>query len=195
MSSMNLSLLDISHLILLAVVCVAVIIDWRTTKIPNLLTFPSAVVGIGLNWMISGWQGALHAVAAWFLGAVIIVALAVAPIGPKYAGEKIGMGDAKLIAAIGAFLGIKDVLLVVLYFCLSFGILSMVKMALSIPWKQVANRMQVFLIASEKELPPVDTAALMSARTSTMPISLAVLMALLLTLAFREQTLAFLGIH
>lgn len=193
MNNMNLSLLDISHIILLAAVCVAVIIDWRTTKIPNLLTFPLAAVGIGFNWMLSGWTGALHAVAAWFLGAVIIVALAIAPIGPK--GEKIGMGDAKLIAAIGAFLGVKDVLLVVLYFCFSFGIISLVKMALSIPWKQVANRLQVFLIASEQELPPIDTTALMTARTSTMPISLAVLMALLLTMALRDQTLAFLGIH
>ena len=80
------NLLQISHLLLLAIVAVCVVIDWRTTKIPNLITFPAALVGIVLNYMLTGWTGALHAVAAWFLGAVIIVALAVAPIGPKYAG-------------------------------------------------------------------------------------------------------------
>lgn len=190
---MNLSLLEISRLVIIAVTLVAVVIDWRTTKIPNLLTFPAALVGITFNFMLNGWQGALHAVAAWFIGAVVIVALAVAPIGPKYAGEKIGMGDAKLIAAIGAFLGIKEVLLVVFYFCFCFGILSFAKMALSVPWKQVGARLQVFLIASDQPLPEVDTSKLATARTSSMPISLAVLMALGLTLAFRQQTLAFLG--
>jgi Flp pilus assembly protein protease CpaA len=190
------SLLQISYVLLLAIVVVCVIIDWRTTKIPNVITFPAALVGIFLNYMMSGWNGALHAVLAWLLGAVIIVALAVAPVGPKYAGAKIGMGDAKLIAAIGAFLGIKDVILVVLYFCICYGLLSLIKMALKVPWKQVALRLKIFMVASsDVELPPVDTTDLTAVRTSPMPISLAVLMGLALTLAFRQETLAFLGWH
>lgn len=187
------TILDISRLVIIAVVVVAVFIDCRTTKIPNLLTFPAALVGIAFNLAMGGWSGALHAVAGWFLGAVIIVALAVAPIGPKYAGQKIGMGDAKLIAAIGAFLGIKDVLLVVLYFCLCYGLLAAVFLAFAVPWKQVWDRMQVFMIANQQELPKVDTNELMIKRKSSMPISLAVLLALILTLAFRQQTLTFFG--
>jgi len=185
---------DISHLIIFAVVIVAVVIDWRTTKIPNLLTFPCALVGIILNFVDSGSSGALHAIAGWLVGAVLIVALAVLPIGPKYAGAKIGMGDAKLIAAIGAFLGIKGALLVVFYFCLCYGVLSLVTMAFTIPWKQVAERVQIFLIASNQELPPVDTTKLMAQRKSPMPISIAILMALTITIIFRRESLAFFGL-
>lgn len=184
---------EINHLVIIAITSVAVIIDWRTTKIPNLLTFPGALIGVVFNFATGGWYGALHAVAAWLVGAVAIVALAFAPIGPRHAGQKIGMGDAKLIAAIGAFLGLKDVVLVVFYFCFCYGLLSLVKLSFAVPWKQVLERLQVFLIAGDQELPSFDTTKLNIERKSSMPISLAVLMALLLTFAFRKGTLALLG--
>ena len=186
---------DTSHLVLLAIVMAAVIIDWRTTKIPNLLTFPAAAIGIGFNFMRFGWNGALHAVAAWVIGAAVIVGLAVAPIGPKYSKEKIGMGDAKLIAAIGAFLCIKSVWLVIFYFCLFYGLLSLIVMARTIPWKQVSEAMQVSMIAGKETAHPIDTTKLAVTRKSSMPISIAILAATIVTIAFGQQTLLFLGIH
>jgi prepilin peptidase CpaA len=191
---LQITITDVNHVVILAIVLVAVIIDWRTTKIPNLLTFPAALVGIIFNLISSGWQGALHSVAGWLIGAVVIVFLAVAPIGPKYSTDKIGMGDAKLIAAVGAFLGPIDVGFVILYFCLCFGLISIVLIARTIPWKQVIDAVQVYLITAKEPPTPVDTTRLTAAIKSPIPISIAILAATMLTIAFREQTHAFFGL-
>jgi prepilin peptidase CpaA len=184
---------DINHAVILAIVLVAVVIDWRTTKIPNVLTFPAALVGIAFNLASSGWQGALMAVAGWLLGAVVIVFLAVAPIGPKYSTDKIGMGDAKLIAAVGAFLGPKDVLLVVFYFCLCFGVISLVLIARTIPWKQLFEAAQVYMITAKMPAAAVDTSRMVARARTPIPISIAILAATILTMLYRQQTLAFFG--
>ena len=57
------------------------VIDIRTMKIPNLLTFPAAGVGIALNGFYRGADGALDAVLGWFLGAGITVVFSLLPIG------------------------------------------------------------------------------------------------------------------
>src|ERR1700721_117856 len=99
---MNLEL--INHALLLAIITVAIIIDWRTSKIPNLLTFPAAACGIILNFLAGSWHGALMAAAGWLLAVLVSVVLGNLPIGASK-GSGIGMGDVKLLGAVGAFLG------------------------------------------------------------------------------------------
>ncbi len=97
------NLVFINHTLLLVIVIIAIIIDWRTTKIPNWLTFPAAACGIILNFLVEGWHGALMAAAGWLLAAVVSAVLGNLPLGAASKGGGFGMGDVKLLAAVGAF--------------------------------------------------------------------------------------------
>jgi prepilin signal peptidase PulO-like enzyme (type II secretory pathway) len=133
---LNLSHEQILQGIALAVATVAAIIDWRTTKIPNLLTFPATVVGLILNaifgmgspsWM--SWPGVFNAL----LGAVVGALLTVVFSGG--AKKKIGFGDAKLLMAMGAFLGWVNALLIFFWFAIVWGFVAVWRIGGVIPWK------------------------------------------------------------
>lgn len=119
------------QIIALLVVTIGAVWDMKTTKIPNLLTYPAMGVGLVLN----GWMfGATGAIASLIC---IVIPIAVA-FFVYYVFERkrdkpgIGGGDYKLFAAIGALLAnVPDFGIVVFYFCLSFGLLALIQ----IPWK------------------------------------------------------------
>jgi Flp pilus assembly protein protease CpaA len=98
-----------------------------------------------------------------------------------------------LIAAVGAFLGLPDVLFVVLYFCLSYGLFSFIDIARFLPWKQIIERVQISMISGSKTLPPIDTSKFERQRKSSIPLGFAILLATILTIVFRRQTLSFFG--
>lgn len=181
--------------LLLLIIVVANIIDWRTTKIPNLLTFPAAFCGIILNYMSADISGALMACTGWFLAAFIVVFLGNLPMGPGGAHGGIGMGDAKLLAAVGAFLGPKSVLIVILYFCIFFGLMSCVALAPKVPWKQLMVFLKTAIFDGDTSSVKLDTTKLLEQRKATMPISLAILAGTVATIFFEQQTLVFFGLH
>ena len=71
--------------------------DLRYRRIPNWLTVSGLVVGVAVNTLASGWQGAK----ASLLGALLGLALLL----PFVALRSLGAGDSKLVGALGAFLG------------------------------------------------------------------------------------------
>ena len=116
----------------LIVVTIGAVCDLRTKKIPNLLTFPAAALGIVLQLIQSGPPGALSAVEGWFaaLGIMLLT---------RFLGWKscpFGGGDLKLIAAVGSLLGPGDVLLVLWWFFLSFAFVNWWRLASALPWRQ-----------------------------------------------------------
>ena len=94
----------IKSLLILALIYLAYI-DWRTLRLPNVITFPLIVFGITFNW-VSDLR--LSTPSSALLGAL----LGYASLWALNAGYRrlqnrngIGMGDAKLLAALGAWLG------------------------------------------------------------------------------------------
>ena len=94
----------IKSLLIVVLICLAYI-DWRTLRLPNVITFPLIVFGITFNWVSdlrlstpsSALLGALLGYASlWALNAVY---------RRLQNRNGIGMGDAKLLAALGAWLG------------------------------------------------------------------------------------------
>src|SRR6202035_5969212 len=81
----------------IALTLVAGVVDFRTRKIPNLITIPGMVAGITLRTAMSGWPGAKVAVEG--------AALALALLLPLVLLRALGAGDWKLMGAVGAFLG------------------------------------------------------------------------------------------
>jgi prepilin peptidase CpaA len=101
--------------ILLTVIASAV--DVRKKKIPNWLSVPGIVVGIGANTIVGGWPGCRESL----LGA----GLALAVLLPLVLLRALGAGDWKLMGAVGAFLGWRMMLVVLLFSIFIAGFLAM----------------------------------------------------------------------
>lgn len=71
--------------------------DLRSRRIPNWLTVPGLLVGLGLNSLLGGWSGLKMSL----LGAVVGLALLL----PFVLLRSLGAGDWKLAGALGAFAG------------------------------------------------------------------------------------------
>jgi len=98
---------------------VAALGDVRQRRIPNALTFPLLLVGLIWATWIGGFSGLAGAVGACLLLALPYVLLFV------FAGG--GAGDAKLMGAIGAWLGLKQGMLVLLCVAVAGIVLAIVK--------------------------------------------------------------------
>lgn len=95
---------------------IATIVDIRTRRIPNVLTFSMA--GIGLSLAAAGFSGV--SLRASVLGLVIGVALMM----PGYLFGGTGAGDVKLMAAVGAIVGPAVVLSAFLFTAIAGGVLA-----------------------------------------------------------------------
>lgn len=93
----------------------AVVTDVRSRRIPNWLTVSGAVAGLGLAAVEMGSFPSTS-----LFGIMVALALAV----PLFALGGIGAGDAKLLAAVGAFTGPGGLLPVVLYGGVAGGVLG-----------------------------------------------------------------------
>ena len=88
-------------LLLLIALLPALWFDLRQHRLPNWLTGTLLLLGLILNTVLYSWQGLLDALGGAVLGLLIFL--------PFYLYKKgMGAGDVKMMAAIGAMLGIDD---------------------------------------------------------------------------------------
>ncbi len=80
--------------------------DWRSRRIPNWLTVPVFLAGLTANSIAGGWPGAKDALAGAALPLLVLL--------PAVLLRGLGAGDWKLMGALGAILGWKRILLVLL---------------------------------------------------------------------------------
>jgi prepilin peptidase CpaA len=81
----------------LIVLAVATFTDLRSRRIPNWLVLPFLLAGIAVSGWLHHWSGIAHSLEGIALGGFLFGILAVM--------GGIGMGDVKLCAAIGAWIG------------------------------------------------------------------------------------------
>lgn len=91
----------IAHFALATLLIAAAAIDWRTRRLPNWLTFGGALLGLALSELPHG-VGLVDSL----LGMLTALALLV----PLYVLRATGAGDVKLVAMVGTFLGLPDLL-------------------------------------------------------------------------------------
>jgi prepilin peptidase CpaA len=95
---------------------VACVWDLRTRRIPNDVTFGSALIALAVATVIGGATGLVWALAGWGLGLLLFF--------PLFALRGMGAGDVKLLAAFGAWLGPGAIVWVALYSAIAGGVLA-----------------------------------------------------------------------
>jgi prepilin peptidase CpaA len=109
--------LAIVQLVSLGLAVVACACDLRTRRIPQVLTLGGALAGFAYHLASGGWTGGLGSLAGWFVGIVIFLA--------PFALGGLGAGDVKLLGALGAWLGVTDVIWLALYTGVAGGAMAL----------------------------------------------------------------------
>ena len=100
----------------LAVLAVATFTDLRSRRVPNWLTLPFLLAGIAVGSWLHGWPGLGHSLSGLGLGALLFGILC-------WMGG-MGMGDVKLCAAIGAWVGPSQLVTALVITGLAGGVMA-----------------------------------------------------------------------
>jgi prepilin peptidase CpaA len=110
--------MDLAQGCAVVVVSLAAVIDVRSRRIPNWVTFGGLGLGIVVNAYLYGANGVLGALAGTLLGAAMLL--------PFYVFGAVGAGDVKLLAAVGALLGPRMLVSVAIYGAIVGGLMSLI---------------------------------------------------------------------
>lgn len=91
--------------------------DWRSRRIPNWLTVPGLLIGIAVNTAIGGWGGLKSSLLGAGLGLLLLL--------PFVFIRSLGAGDWKLAGALGAFVGPRILLNVLMGSIFVAGIMAL----------------------------------------------------------------------
>ena len=123
---------------LLIVLLAAAITDIRSYKIPNFLTFSGMLCGILYHTVQNGLSGFLFSTGGILVGMSLFILF--------YLSGGMGAGDVKLMGSVGAFLGVKAVLIVGLYTAIIGGVYALLLIALNpVESKSLVTRTYVSL--------------------------------------------------
>ena len=99
------------------VLTIAIFTDIRSRRIPNWLVLPFMVAGLIVPACFDGWHGLLHSVEGFGLGALVFGVISVV--------GSMGMGDVKLVAAIGAWIGPHQLVLAMVLTAMAGGLIAL----------------------------------------------------------------------
>jgi prepilin peptidase CpaA len=91
--------------------------DWRARRIPNWLTVPALLIGLGAHVLAAGWAGGKESLLGAGLGLGLLL--------PFVLIRSLGAGDWKLVGALGAFLGPSRLLTVLVGAILMAGLMAL----------------------------------------------------------------------
>ena len=105
-----------------ALICamIGAVSDIRAGRIPNWLTYGGLVVGLTLRTILEGWRGLGQGAAGILAGGGIFFLF--------YLVRGMGAGDVKLMAAVGAWTGVRQAVVVMIATAVAGGILGVVYM-------------------------------------------------------------------
>lgn len=108
------------------------LIDWKRNIIPDIYLFPFLVIGLLVvsffPWFFEFGEAAIAAAVGYGLGVVMGLAF------KKKSPEAIGLGDVKLLAAGGIWLGVSGLAIALIASCILGGVWGLVKKKKFIPF-------------------------------------------------------------
>jgi prepilin peptidase CpaA len=99
-------------------VIAACVTDVSRSRIPNVLTFAATALALVFHAIAPGGLGVTHAALGLIVGLAMFF--------PLFALGAMGAGDVKLMAAIGAWIGWKSIVLVALFGSVAGGVLAVI---------------------------------------------------------------------
>ncbi len=115
----------------------AAITDVRSSKIPNFITFPLALIGLSIHGTMNGLEGLLFSAKGLGLGFGLLLIF--------YMLGGMGAGDVKLLGAVGAIIGPTDVFIAFLITACLGGLYAIGLMVLTWGLPSTAERVKVML--------------------------------------------------
>jgi len=97
---------------------IATFTDLRSRRIPNWLVFPFTIAGLAVSAWFKGWSGIGHSLTGLILGGLLFGILC-------WMGG-MGMGDVKLCAAIGAWVGPGQLIIALVLTGMAGGIMALI---------------------------------------------------------------------
>jgi prepilin peptidase CpaA len=110
--------MNIQYGFVFLVLIIAVVWDLRFRRIPNWLTLPVLVFGVGYHTITAGTTGLVFSLLGVAVGFGFFLLF--------YLAGGMGAGDVKLMAAIGSLLGPKDVLFAGAYTAIAGGVYAVI---------------------------------------------------------------------
>lgn len=154
-------------LLLLAVKC-----DVKNHRIPNLLVFCGAGLGVLLNSVLPQGYGFISSLtgALGFWKALAGLGLGLTIMLPLYMLRALGAGDVKLMAMVGAFLGPNAIIGTILVTFIVGGVLTLLVVLRNRTWGLLMNNLRTVLMggfiktAVLHQLPTIDPASVSAGR-------------------------------
>lgn len=103
-------------ILLLVLMIICGVTDIWNRKIYNFITFPFIIMGLLVNFYLNGYSGLLSSAGALGICFVLFIIL--------YITGGFGAGDVKLMMALGAIVGMKNIFTVIVYCVLAGGVMA-----------------------------------------------------------------------
>jgi prepilin peptidase CpaA len=146
--------------------------DCRWRRIPNWLTIPAVLLGIAVNSATRGWMGMKESLFGLGLGLLILF--------PFVVLRSLGAGDWKLIGAVGALVGPRDLISVLFVTLLIAGVMALILVIWEKRLGQTLRNIGRMLAAMASLRLPGEEVSLDNPESSKIPFGVAVAMAVIL---------------
>lgn len=141
---------------------VAAVIDGWLLKVPNWLTFPMIISGWIFCTVTGGWSGLGESLLGTLVGLACLL--------PLYAIGGMGSGDVKLLAGVGAWLGVATTFYGFLATAIAGGVIAVLMVLVTRSWKR--HQAMFFQILNEVVTigDPTELSTIAAKRKSTMSL-------------------------
>jgi prepilin peptidase CpaA len=142
------------------VLVVAAVIDGRKLKVPNWITWPLVLSGWIAGAILFGWAGLGWSVAGTLVGLGLLL--------PAYAIGGMGAGDVKLLAGVGAWIGITDTFWAFVVSVIVGAVISIAMVLYRRDWSKHQNQLWVILTEILVIRNPTELSAIAADRKKSM---------------------------
>ena len=170
--------MQFSTVAIIALAVAASVLDLRTHRLPNLLTFGGAALALAASLWQGGPQAAALSAAGWLVAVLLFF--------PVFALRGLGAGDVKLLGAFGAWLGPMNALFLAFFTATAGGVLALVVVLWRGYLKQAFRNLWLMLMMWRTNgVRPVDGITLESSRGPRLAYGVPIAVGALTTLWLR----------